>query len=135
MKGEVVGGGSDTPADFRAQTSAAPLKATEAIPIAPPDEANFRAQTSAAPLKLEGMTANALGKFLMTCALASDLYLPSYMMGGALTKESKLAKAAAHYKVNGKKILCGLKDRAAKRPARQQSKKGLKPGSKLTPKA
>ncbi|HEY6271054.1 MAG TPA: hypothetical protein VIX19_03560 [Terriglobales bacterium] len=85
-----------------------------------------------ASTKLEAMTAAALGKFLMVCALASDLYSPPYLSGRAIAKDSKLAKAAAHYKVSGERILRDLKDRRA----RESSKaKGLKPERPAEPKA
>jgi hypothetical protein len=73
--------------------------------------------------KLEAMTTAALGKFLMVCGLASDLYIPSYVSGGALAKDSKLAKAAAHYKINGERILRALNDCAERCRARRKDSK------------
>lgn len=75
-----------------------------------------------ASAKLETMTAAALGKFLMVCALAADLYMPSYVSGGTLTKDSKLARAAAHYKVSGDRIRRELRDRSTR--AHLESLKG-----------
>ena len=82
-----------------------------------------------ASAKLEAMTTAALGKFLMVCTLASDLYSPPYVSGGALMKDSKLAKAAAHYKVSAERILRELKERAIRQPGHQPSK----PRSKKSP--
>jgi len=38
--------------------------------------------------------------FLLVCALVSDLYCPGYNPGQALTKDSKLARAAMRCKIN-----------------------------------
>ena len=66
----------------------------------------------AAP-KLEGMTAATLGKFLIVCALASELYCPAYVSSPALSKDSQLAKQAAHYRINTERILRELKEQGA----------------------
>ena len=63
--------------------------------------------------KLEKMTTAEIGKFLIVCALASDLYCPTYVGGGMLTKDSNLAREAAHYKVNAERILRELKEKPA----------------------
>lgn len=42
--------------------------------------------------------------FLMVCALASDLYCPSFNPREALAKDSKLARAAARYKIDSEKL-------------------------------
>ncbi len=62
--------------------------------------------------KLKKMTTAEIGKFLIVCALASDLYCPTYV-GGMLPKDSNLAREAAHYKVNAERILCELKEKPA----------------------
>ncbi len=64
--------------------------------------------------KLEKMTTAEIGKFLMVCALASDLYCPTYVGGGMLTKDSNLAREAVHYKLNAERILRELKEKPAK---------------------
>jgi hypothetical protein len=63
--------------------------------------------------KLEKMTTAGIGKFLIVCALASDLYCPTYVGGVVLTKDSSLAREAAHYKVNAERILRELKEKLA----------------------
>lgn len=73
--------------------------------------------------KLDAMTAGALGKFLMVCALASDLYCPTYVSGGTLAKDSRLAKEAAHYKVDGERILRELKEKPARKSTKAQNPK------------
>jgi len=76
-----------------------------------------------ASAKLKEMTAAALGKFLILCALASDLYCPTYVSGVALAKDSRLAKEAGHYKVNGERILRELKEQIARKPAKPKTPK------------
>jgi len=89
-----------------------------------------------ASTKLEAMTAAALGKFLVLCALASDLYCPTYVGGAALATESHLAKQATHYRVNGVRILRELKEQGARKPVKptkqklQTSAKANKAGKK-----
>ncbi|MGD0303344.1 MAG: hypothetical protein ABSC71_00790 [Candidatus Acidiferrales bacterium] len=43
-------------------------------------------------------------RFLIVCALASDLYCPGYNPGQALAKDSNLARTAVRYKVDVSKI-------------------------------
>jgi hypothetical protein len=76
-----------------------------------------------ASAKLEGMTTATLGKFPMVCALASDLYCPSYSSSAALAKDSHLAKQALHYKVNAERIFRELKERAALKSAKRNNQK------------
>jgi len=76
-----------------------------------------------ASAKLEAMTAGAIGKFLILCALASDLYCPTYVGGAALAKDSHLARQAAHYKVNGERILRELKEMNARKSTSPQNRK------------
>lgn len=59
-----------------------------------------------ASTRLDGMTTAELGKFLMVCALASDLYFVPYISSGG-----KLAKEAEHYGVNAGKILREVKEK------------------------
>jgi hypothetical protein len=65
------------------------------------------------------MTAAELGRFLIVCALASDLYCPSYSSGAALPKDSKLAREAAHYKVKAESILQEVSERFTKKSSKQ----------------
>jgi len=64
------------------------------------------------------MTTAEIGKFLIVCALASDLYCPTYVGGGALAKDSSLAREAAHYKVNAERIFADLKDKPISKSAK-----------------
>jgi hypothetical protein len=51
---------------------------------------------------------------------------PPYLSGGTLTKDSKLAKVAAHYDVSGERILRELEERPTVRAAKP---KGLQPAA------
>jgi ParB family chromosome partitioning protein len=70
-----------------------------------------------ASTKLDGMTRAELGKFLMVCALASDLYFAPYISSGG-----KLAKEAEHYKVNAEKILREVKEKFAGKKSKAKAK-------------
>lgn len=77
--------------------------------------------------KLEAMKAGRLGTFLIVCALASDLHFLPYASGETLRKDSKLAKAAAHYKISGERILRELKERSSRQPAKSKDTKAASP--------
>ena len=71
-----------------------------------------------ASAKVEKMTTAEIGKFVVVCALASDLYCPTYLGGGTLAKDSSLAREATHYKVSAERILSQLKEKLAPQPAK-----------------
>jgi len=71
--------------------------------------------------KLDAMTTAEIGKFLVLCAPASDLYCPTYPSGAALAKDSKLAKEAAHYKVNAGSVLREAREKLVKKSPKQKS--------------
>jgi ParB family chromosome partitioning protein len=68
---------------------------------------------------LDSMTTAEIGRFLVVCALSSDLYCPTYVSGAALTKDSKLAKEAARYRVNPDKVLREIRESSAKKSPEQ----------------
>lgn len=72
-----------------------------------------------AEAKLKAMTTAEIGRFLVVCALASELYCPSYLSGATLSKDSKLAQEVPHYKVNADKLLREVKASLAKKSPRQ----------------
>lgn len=78
-----------------------------------------------ASAKFEAMTAAEIGRFLIVCALASDLYCPSYSSGGTLPKDSKLAQEAAHYRVNADRVFRETQGKVAKKSS-QRKKTGTK---------
>ncbi len=84
-----------------------------------------------ASAKLDRMTTAQIGKFLMVCALASDLYWPTYVSGATLSKDSKLAKEAAHYKVNRDRILREVREKPAKKSSEQKNQSQLQASPRL----
>jgi len=74
-----------------------------------------------ASAKLDGMTTAEIGRFLVVCALASDLYSPTYLPSATLPKNSRLATEAARHKVNAAKLLRELRERGANKPPTQNS--------------
>ena len=81
--------------------------------------------------KLDVMTTAEIGKFLVVCTLASDLYCSAYASGATLAKDSNLAKAARHYKVNGEKILRELKESFTEKTQKERSKSTPRSSAKL----
>jgi len=53
---------------------------------------------------VQTMTAADIHRFLVVCALISDLYCPGYNPKQPLAKDSNLARTAARYKVDSAKI-------------------------------
>jgi len=84
-----------------------------------------------ASAKLEKMTMAEIGKFLVVCALASNLYCPSYLSGAALGKDSDLAKEAGHYNINAKGILREVTEKLAKKAPKQNNQSKLRPSTRL----
>jgi len=83
-----------------------------------------------ASARLEAMTAAEIGKFLMVCALASDLYCPTYLSRATLAKDSNLLKEATHYKVKGDRILREVRERPAKKSRKPKSDSKLQKPAK-----
>jgi hypothetical protein len=54
--------------------------------------------------QLRSMTLADLNRFMVTCALISDLYYGGYGGDDVLSKDSNLAQAASRYKVSATKI-------------------------------
>ena len=88
-----------------------------------------------ASVKLDKMTSADIGRFLVICALASDLYCPTYMSSATFAKDSNLATAARHYKVNGERILRELKERLARKSSMLDSQMKSQTSKKRKPKS
>ena len=58
-----------------------------------------------AAVAIQGMKTADLNRFLVVCALVSDLYCPGYDRKQSLPKDSNLARAAARYKIATAKLL------------------------------
>jgi ParB family chromosome partitioning protein len=69
--------------------------------------------------RLDRMTTAEFGRFLVVCALASDLYCPTYVSGAALSKDSNLAKQAAYYRIKADKVLKEIREAFAKKTSKQ----------------
>jgi ParB family chromosome partitioning protein len=78
--------------------------------------------------KLDNMTATEIGKFLVVCALASELYFPPYY-GVTSSKDSNLSREAAHCKVNCERVLREVKEKFTPKPAKPKRDSKLKASS------
>src|SRR6267378_4760110 len=63
---------------------------------------------------VETMTAADLHRFLVVCALVSDLYCPGYNPRQSLEKNSNLAQAASRYKVDTAKVATSVRAELSK---------------------
>ena len=72
---------------------------------------------------VEGMTGADLHRFLVVCALASDLYCPGYNPGQPLAEDSNLASSAVRYKVDSAKISAAVRLELTKEPNTAQAAK------------
>ncbi len=54
--------------------------------------------------RIRAMTTADLNRFVVTCALVSDLHCPGYSSAETLSKEANLLKAATRYKVDASKV-------------------------------
>ena len=70
-----------------------------------------------ASAKLDEMTTTEIGKFLVVCALASELYFPTYF-GSTSPKDTKLTREATHYRVNSERVVREVRGRLTPRPAK-----------------
>jgi hypothetical protein len=77
---------------------------------------------------VQAMTAANLHRFLVVCALASDLYCPGYDPKQTLAKGSNLALAATRYKVDAPKIITTVRGELSgkARPLQTQTKDAVK---------
>jgi hypothetical protein len=71
--------------------------------------------------KLGSMTSAETGRFLVVCALALDLYCPTYVSGAAFATDLNLAKAATHYRIKADKVLREIRESTAKKSSKQNN--------------
>lgn len=71
---------------------------------------------------VEAMTAADLNRFLVVCALVSDLYCPGYNPRQPLAKDSNLARAATRYKVDTTKMSATVRAELAKAATKPQNR-------------
>ncbi len=79
--------------------------------------------------KLGKMTTAEIGKFLVVCALASELYFPTYY-GSASPKGTRLTKEAAHYKVNCERAFREVKEKLTTKTANPKPNPKLQTSAK-----
>jgi len=79
--------------------------------------------------QIRSMTITDLNRFMVTCALVSDLYYGGYGGDDVLSKDSNLAQAASRYKVDLGKITAAVKaELSAKRKGAKSALRGSKRG-------
>jgi len=66
---------------------------------------------------IQAMKAADLNRFLVVCALVSDLYCPGYNPRQSLAKDSNLARTAARYKIDTAKLLAAVRAELSKTKA------------------
>jgi len=81
-------------------------------------KASWGAQTvdyeKIAAAAVQSMKPADLNRFLVVCALVSDLYCPGYSPRQTLEKNSNLARAAARYKIDPSKLVAGVRAELSK---------------------
>lgn len=81
---------------------------------------------------VEGMTTADLHRFLVVCALVSDLYCPGYNPQQPLAKDSNLARAASRYRIDSAKINAAVRTELTKAKDKSPTPQtGKKAASKL----
>jgi hypothetical protein len=83
---------------------------------------------------VQAMTTADLNRFLVVCALASDLYCPGYDPKQSLAKDSNLARVAARYKIDVTKVAATVRAELSKKKEVQAAPKKSK-ASQNTPSA
>jgi hypothetical protein len=63
---------------------------------------------------IEAMKAANLNRFLVVCALVSDLYCPGYNPRQSLEKNSNLARTAARYKLDTAQVISAVRAELSK---------------------
>jgi len=64
---------------------------------------------------VQAMSAQDVQRFLVVCALVSDLYCPGYNPREALAKDSNLARTAARYKIDTVKLAADVRNELSKK--------------------
>jgi hypothetical protein len=77
---------------------------------------------------VQAMKAADLNRFLVVCALVSDLYCPGYNPRQTLEKHSNLTRTAARYKIESAKIGAGARAELSK--AKDKPKSENQPANK-----
>jgi ParB family transcriptional regulator, chromosome partitioning protein len=78
-----------------------------------------------ASVSIMDMASADLNRFLVVCALVSDLYCPGYNPSQSLSKDSNLARTAARYKVDSAKLAAAVRQELSQKANSKQSKAPL----------
>jgi hypothetical protein len=70
----------------------------------------------------EAMTGADLNRFLVVCALVSDLYCPGYDPRQPLGKDSNLARTALRYKIDTREVVAVVQAELSTKSKNQKSK-------------
>lgn len=81
---------------------------------------------------VQGMTAADLNRFLVVCALVSDLYCPGYDPKQPLAKDSNLARTASRYKVDAPKITAAVRTEVLLKKNTSRTKSTISENSEVT---
>ena len=73
-------------------------------------------------LALDAFRAADLNRFLVVCALVSDLYCPGYHQRQSLEKTSNLAYTAARYKIDTSKIVGTVREELSSKVKNRKGK-------------
>ncbi len=82
---------------------------------------------------LQAMKTADLNRFLVVCALVSDLYCPGYNPRQSLAKDSNLARAALRYKIDSAKVAAAVRTELSKPEKKKKSKTDERLSSKGWP--
>jgi ParB family transcriptional regulator, chromosome partitioning protein len=73
---------------------------------------------------VHAMNQQDLQRFLVVCALVSDLYCPGFNPRQSLAKDSNLAQTAARYKIDSAKLAAAVREELSKKAAKARDMKG-----------
>ena len=80
---------------------------------------------------VRAMNPQDLQRFLVVCALVSDLYCPSFEASQKLAKDSNLATTATRYKVDSSKLAAAVREELTKKPSTINKPKKQQQGGQL----
>jgi len=75
-----------------------------------------------AAIAVQAMTAADLHRFLVVCALVSDLYCPCYDPRQTLAKDSNLARIAVRYKIDTAKLAAAVRTELTRNKSTSRTK-------------
>jgi hypothetical protein len=79
---------------------------------------------------VQSMKAADLNRFLVVCALVSDLYCPGYNPRQSLPNDSNLARTAVRYKIDSLKIATAVREELSR--GKDKTTEGTRPAKRLS---